>query len=279
QRCLARNEGDRFKDGAEVAAGLRGWLAPPRRLSRIPVVVALVLAIGGAVAAVAISGFPGRKDAMDPRGQVPNSREQVPNPQEQILDDDANGRTVTLIADGQPRFFGWRLGELVTNTRQWHSDAAFSLDTQRKALVELVPPGGRPERFRVRGKVRMNDDIVPKFSHGGIYIAAGPIETPRGIFQAVIELGFCDWFSRRPAGAPQAEWFGEASVQCRLLGTTPDQPVAMDRDHKPRYRAFPTPQTAPRQDRKYHDLALDVGPTEVIASFDGKPFPPLNYRH
>jgi hypothetical protein len=36
--------------------------------------------------------------------------------------------------------------------------------------------------------------------------------------------------------------------------------------------------TPPGQDEKYHDLALDVGPTEVRAWFDAVPFPPLNYR-
>jgi serine/threonine protein kinase len=254
QRCLARKEGDRFQNGAAVAAELGVWLAPPRRLKRILLSVGLVLAIAFAV--IAIRSF------------------FLLSPREQILDDVANGRPVTLIADGQPpRFFEWRLGEVVTTTPQWDSDAAFTVDTEGAALVELVPPGGRPDRFRLRGKFRMNDTRDGS-CRGGIYIAAGHFQTPRGLVEAVIELGFHNWVTKPLDGPPKVERSGQASVNSRLIGNIPDP---IDRYFAAVYRPIEPP-PADGQDRPYYDLALDVGPTEVTAWFDGRPFPPVNYR-
>jgi hypothetical protein len=258
QKCLARNEQERYADGHEVAQALRAWRpvrqAPHREKWVVLIGVVLIgLLLGRWAVGKWSHGTPG---VVDP---APADLQPPPDPL------NLEAKTIReFIRDGwAPEPYFWRLGESDGTLQPKDARKPLTLYTNFRAVVEYLPAADR-DVVQVAAKLRVNSG-PPKTSQVGVYVGGMPVQTTKGEYLALIEASFCDKLDESKAPVRT----GMVRLTAWLIRPVIDGPLQMAQAHFGELIVL-VPQQKTGADELFHDLKLELTRDWVRAWFDGK---------
>ena len=270
-RCLEKLPEERYQTAEALAADLAAWQRGElpsrtwrdwaagfsRRARRHPVRVALSVAVPLAL----LFGTYWGVSYLDDQRAI--------RPLQQTL---RRGETVTLVP-----LKGGPVWHRVFPEGAAHvsGSATTRITAPSQALIELLP-GPMPSHFRLEVEARpsmfLSNDVEPRFLSFGCFVGGTPLMTDawdQFACQAITLTG-------EPL-SPQAGQVGLPS-QALVQAAT----VSVGRDGKTHWFEFPfrglqqVPESQEGQlGAPWHRLEIEVAPTGISASFDGKPFAPL----
>lgn len=262
QKCLARDTIQRYRDANELANDLHRWLEPPVKQRWWP----WAAAAAGITLAVllTIRWWPKPQPA-----PIDQAEELVKKIQTTPI-----GAPIPLLgATGHPAHRRVVMGKEFVAERLWVTDQAFTVDTQRGVLLELVPPAGAIYGYRMSGKVRLNDDS-DRSGRAGFMVAGWPGQADVGATYSFLELGVSHRHSgdkprfELPPGANRMAFF---TLRGWLYGDIPEttreitQPTIFSGLHR-------VVDNVPHagMDEVYRELVIEVTPEGVTAYAEGQ---------
>jgi hypothetical protein len=245
QKCLARDESQRYPDARAVAADLRAGLInrPARWVTGLVAsgLAGLILVVFAAIAW--------------PAGRPKVSENRTAHLAAQRAKLQA-GETVVLIPEtGMPDWWQPVHGEHIKPYLD-EKTKTFTIDTTRSAYVELFADPGI-DRYRFEFEVRQFGS-APGAGQGG-YV--GRHSVPTGYPAAYMFLSF---LAHEHSAVPRT---GLAECRYHVLFVTAD---GQDSAQKVQYGDIPFPGVLGVSERPWRPAAVDVSPTEFVWWFDGK---------
>jgi hypothetical protein len=260
RKCLARDEHERYVDGAAVAAALRAVVLGPQQAFRQKVAVGaigLVLAI----AAVAIGALRHRTEPDDER------RERL----QRELFGRINNREPAVLIDDKGRGVYSRVLGARRGTTPIDSSNGFVVTSIEDVLVELLPREATGSGFELAGEVqyvRQGDAT----SWAGFYYGHNPDGPPEGPDHTFVRFVYQEF------GAPNQQPPPGADEQVGQYGlwlghwVNPEVPrLARECTPTEFYRPFRTPLQLDKDVKPWRPLTLRVTGPAAHATFDPEP--------
>jgi serine/threonine protein kinase len=265
-KCLEKDPTRRYASAQALAEDLRRWQSGepitarpegrPRRLWRM-VRRHPVASLSALLLFCLVISVPYAQQAMDPDRPLKAMQRQL-----------AAGHAVTLIGEtGPPRWFRSKTGNFLVGSRGAH-DQLFSLDGMETTLLELLPDP-KLQRYRLRAEVRHNAGL--RICEVGIYFGHAQYSTDKGEEHSFWELTFFDLMTGAPEGGPR---HNKAAIYCRRY--RPDGQIpGFDLRRAPLAAKSLSP-PAPGSLSPWRQLAVEVTPELIRASWDNEPFAELS---
>ncbi|HVK10951.1 MAG TPA: protein kinase [Gemmataceae bacterium] len=257
RRCLARDAGARYPDGAAVAGALADWPAPRTTAGRWRLGVSVAL-LGTAVTVTAAMLWPKTPpaDATETAGVV----DVLAGIQAKVR----GGEAVQVIpAAGMPVWSDIAVGRGMVQPYAADDDDSMVIDSGRLILMDMPPPGVDAFRFSVQTR-QLSQSPTPRF---GLYAGRHRLGTRSGPADAYMALWYND-YDGRGGQAPRGIW----TTAVRPYHSVPragGRTGGLERET----RLYPTPAKA-----EYHTVAIEVRPSGVTFFWNGDradtvPFP------
>lgn len=273
-RCLASQPSERYPNGSDVANDLRAWLQRPTILRKR--LLAGLAAVSVTAAAFGFTFSNGKGRSPTSPTEVRYTAEQEATLTQQRLVAALHQGPVTLLGNkGTPDYHVPTSGKAYLTEKAAISDGAYTLESQRTSLVELVPADVAEYGFRLKAKVRLNTHANSN-SRAGIFCAYRKWVGAEAPVHTYLELGF-DWQFATPTIADRTS--DSACFSLMRIGHNADPGLKREVGLPLTFAGGikePLPDQLDERFAKYHDLVLEFTPDAYRASANGKALYPVD---
>jgi serine/threonine protein kinase len=269
RKCLARDEKERYADGAEVATALN-LLVKIESDRTWHLKIAGVLTVAACLIVTAIALRPRSKDPASTSSVRPLSeKEKIEQSRMQLVDRLNRNENIELISDeGHPNYYQLRGHR--PESKPVEDAPAFTISTHETILVELVPAGACPHGFELTARIQVLSSQGP-ISQYGLYGAHNPQMPEEGPDHVFALWAFSEFTDIVPDGDPADElrrgrYLLSLSHHVNsTLNRTPKL-VAQTRINS----EFPGFVPGPRQPYPDRELSLRVSDSGLAVNWNGK---------